>query len=95
MKKALICQKAVNKYQKKNPKAIEIRVTKDREIFISNNQYTMLEFPDSFRNYSDSFSKETKIVIKADEKLSYKDVMLILKSVKDSQFSKISLATNG
>ncbi len=77
-----------------NPKAIEIRVTAKKEIFIKSDKFTFLEFADSFRVYSNGISKDTKVVIKADERLSYKDVMYILKSVKDSEFTKISLATN-
>jgi biopolymer transport protein ExbD len=87
--------KGSKQVSKKNPKAIEIRVTKEKEVFIKSNKYTLLEFPDSFRIYSDGFPKDTKVVIKADEKLLYEDVMYILKSVKDSEFTKISLATNG
>lgn len=79
----------------KTTKALEIRVTDKRFVYVKDQKYTFLEFPDSFRVYSNSMAKETKIVIKADEKLSYKDVMFILKGVKDAKFTKISLATNG
>lgn len=75
--------------------SISIRITKDREIFLNNEKYTMLEFPDSFRVRSIKFKKDTKILIKADHRLSYKDVMFVLKSVKDAKFVKISLATDG
>ena len=75
--------------------SISIRITKDREIFLNNEKYTMLEFPDSFRVRSIKFKKDTKILIKADQRLSYKDVMFVLKSVKDAKFVKISLATDG
>jgi biopolymer transport protein ExbD len=35
------------------------------------------------------------VYIKADKNLKYDDVMFLLKVVKDSGFSKVSLVTNG
>ncbi|MCV6607612.1 MAG: biopolymer transporter ExbD [Campylobacterales bacterium] len=87
--------KGSKKTANKSTKAIEVRVTKNKEIFIKSQKYTFLEFPDSFKVYSSEFSKDTKVIIRADEKLLYRDIMYILKSIKDSQFTKISLLTNG
>jgi biopolymer transport protein ExbD len=45
---------------------------------------------------SQKFSLDKTIVyIKADESLQYKDVMFVLKSVKEAGFTKVSLETNG
>lgn len=74
---------------------VDIRVTKNKEIFLRGQKYSLMEFPDSFKVFSAGINKDTRIFIRADERLSYKDVMLIIKSVKDSKFSKISLATDG
>jgi biopolymer transport protein ExbD len=75
---------------------IEIRITKDRKVYVKNDHFTINEFPDNFVLISQKFPLDTTIVyIKADEALQYKDVMFILKSVKDVGFTKVSLETNG
>ncbi len=79
----------------KQSQSLDIRVTADKEIFVGGNKYNLREFPDSFRVFSETLSKETKIFIRADERLPYRDVMLILKSIKDAKFTKIALATDG
>ncbi len=75
--------------------SVDIRITKNREVFLRGEKYTIMEFPDSFRVFSATVKKDTRILIKADQRLSYKDVMFVLKSVKDAKFTKISLATDG
>jgi len=74
---------------------IEIRITKDREIFIKNTKYDFKTFADDFLLYSEHIAKDTPIIITADERILYKDVMVILKSVKIAGFKKVSLSTNG
>jgi biopolymer transport protein ExbD len=74
---------------------IEIKITKDRNIFIKNRQYSFETFADDFLLYSKNFSKETPVIIGADERIVYKDVMFILKSIKVAGFSQVSLSTNG
>lgn len=75
---------------------IEIRVTKDRKVYVKNDSFTINEFPDNFVLISQKLPLDTTIVyIKADESLQYRDVMFILKSVKEVGFTKVSLETNG
>ncbi len=74
---------------------IEIRITKDRKVFIKNDSYNLASFPDNFILFGQSFSKETPIYIKADKALRYEDVMFILKSVKEAGFNKVALETGG
>lgn len=75
---------------------IEIRITKDRKVYVKNDNFTINEFPDNFVLISQKLPLDTTIVyIKADESLQYRDVMFILKSVKDVGFTKVSLETNG
>ncbi|WP_024953858.1 biopolymer transporter ExbD [Sulfurospirillum arcachonense] len=75
---------------------IELRITKNRKVYYKNSSFTMSEFPDNFVLISQKHPLDTTIVyIKADESLQYKDVMFVLKSVKEVGFTKVSLETNG
>jgi len=75
---------------------IELRITKDRKVYYKRDYFSISEFPDNFVLISQKFSLDKTIVyIKADEALQYKDVMFVLKSVKEAGFTKVSLETNG
>jgi len=75
---------------------IELRISKDRKVFFKRDSFTISEFPDNFVLISQKFSLDKTVVyIKADESLQYKDVMFVLKSVKEAGFTKVSLETNG
>ena len=74
---------------------IEIVINKNRKIFIKKESFDFQSFPDTFRLFSSSFSRDTTVMILADKALLYDDVMWILKSVKASGFSQVSLGTNG
>lgn len=75
---------------------IELRITKDRKVFLKNDSFSMAEFPDNFVLISQKYSLDKTVVyIKADEALEYRDVMFVLKSVKDVGFTKVSLVTSG
>jgi len=75
---------------------IELRISKDRKVHFKRDSFTIGEFPDNFVLISQKFSLDKTVVyIKADESLQYKDVMFVLKSVKEAGFTKVSLETNG
>ncbi len=78
------------------PMDIELRITKDRRVYFKNDNFSIDEFADNFLLMSQKFPLEKTVVyIKADESLQYKDVMFVLKSVKEAGFVKVSLETNG
>ncbi len=75
---------------------IELRITKERKVYFKRDSFTISEFPDNFVLLSQKFALDKTVVyIKADESLQYKDVMFVLKSVKEAGFTKVSLETNG
>ena len=75
---------------------IELRISKDRKVYFKKDSFSISEFPDNFVLISQKFSLDKTVVyIKADESLQYKDVMFVLKSVKEAGFTKVSLETNG
>ena len=74
---------------------LEIRITKDRKVYIEKDSFLLNEFADNFIMLKNKYSPNTQVYIKADESLKYKDVMYVLKSVKEAGFTKVSLETNG
>lgn len=75
---------------------IEIRITRNKEVYIKRDKFSINEFADNFVMYAQKFPLDKTVVyIKADEKLEYKDVMFVLKSVKSAGFLNVSLETNG
>ncbi len=75
------------------PKTITIRMDKKRQIYLNNDTYSLDTFADDFVNKSARMNKNSEVYIRADERLRYKDVMYLLKSVKAAGFEKVSLIT--
>ena len=75
------------------PKAITIRMDKARTIYLGKERYGFDTFADDFVNKASTMNKASEVYIRADEQLSYKDVMYLLKSVKAAGFTKVSLIT--
>lgn len=74
---------------------IEVRIDAKKAIYIKRKKFKFNSFPDSFMLYSGRLNKESIVYIKADERLRYRDVMWVLKSIKNAGFAKVSLETNG
>jgi len=73
--------------------SITIRIDKDRNIYIGKDRYTLTNFSDNFMLKSKTYNFKKSVFIRADERLQYKDVMYLLKVVKDVGFSTVSLIT--
>jgi biopolymer transport protein ExbD len=74
---------------------LSIRVDAKKNIYIKNERFSFDTFADDFALQSEKYPKDTVVYIKADKELKYNDVMYILKVIKESGFSKVSLVTNG
>lgn len=74
---------------------LEVRVTKDKKVYLKNDTFLLSEFPDNFTMQKSKYPLKSIVYIKADEGLSYKDVMFVLKTIKQAGFTNISLETNG
>jgi len=72
---------------------VMIRMDKDQKIYLDNDTYTLKDFADNFMLKSKKYDFKSDVFIRADEKLAYRDVMYLLKSVKDVGFTKVSLIT--
>ena len=82
-------------YTYKKIKSLEIRMDKDKIIYFKKKRFKILSFADSFMRETNSIDKNIPVFIRADERLSYKDVMYLLKTIKESGFTKVSLITDG
>ncbi|WP_456322531.1 biopolymer transporter ExbD [Hydrogenimonas sp.] len=76
-------------------KSLEIRMDRKGIIYFGKEKFDKMDFPDRFALKTSSIDKNIPVYIRADERLSYKDVMFLLKTVKEAGFSKVSLVTNG
>ena len=81
-----------SKVKDKNP-TIMIRMDKEQKIYLDKDTYTLKDFADNFMLKSKKYNFKSDVFIRADENLAYKDVMFLLKSVKEVGFSKVSLIT--
>jgi len=79
----------------KKIKSLEIRMDKNRVIYFKNRRFKIISFADSFMRATTNIDKNIPVFIRADERLSYKDVMYLLKTIKESGFTKVSLITDG
>jgi biopolymer transport protein ExbD len=76
-------------------KSIDLSMDRNGVIHFMKEKFDKLSFPDRFLLKTQSLDKSIPVYIRADERLPYKDVMLLLKTVKEAGFSKVSLVTNG
>ncbi len=75
------------------PQTLTIRMDKNQKIYLKNDTYSLETFADDFVNQSVKYNKNAEVYIHADERLQYKNVMYLLKSVKAAGFEKVSLIT--
>jgi biopolymer transport protein ExbD len=83
-----------SKESAKKAENLEVRITKNLEVTIKEKKFDFKTFADKFILFSQKLDKNTQITITADERILYRDVMHILKSIKTAGFYKVSLSTN-
>jgi len=76
-------------------KKIDIFITENRVITINKIKYKIENFADSFILYAKDKDRNTPIHLRAEKTLLYDDIILVLKSVKEAGFFKVSLITDG
>jgi biopolymer transport protein ExbD len=74
-------------------KALTVRITKDLTIHYKDSTFTVDSFPDAFRLKTGDMDKKQVVFINADKEISYEHVIFLLKVVKQSGFTKVSLLT--
>ncbi len=84
-------QKALSK---KPP--VNIVINEKKEIMLKGEKFLFNGFEDNFYIYAqEKLDTKSAILISADKRLGYGDVMMILSAIKRAGFSEVSLATNG
>lgn len=76
-------------------KKIDILLTKNRVINVNKIQHQFINFADSFILFAKDKDRNIPIHIRADQVLEYKDIIFILKTVKEAGFYKVALITDG
>ena len=74
-------------------KALTIRIDKNLTVYFKEDRFTLDAFPDAFRLKTDDIDKKQVVFINADKEIAYEHVVYLLKTVKQSQFTKVSLLT--
>ena len=74
-------------------KALTIRIDKNLNVYFKNNKFTLETFPDAFRLKTGDVDKKQVVFINADKEIAYEKVIYLLKVVKQSDFTKVSLLT--
>ena len=81
--------------QVQQAKKINILITKDRVIKVNKTKYQFINFADSFILFAKDQDRNIPIHIRADQVLEYKDIIYVLKTVKEAGFYKVALITDG
>ncbi len=76
-------------------KKIDILLTKDKVVSVNKIQHQFINFADSFVLFAKDKDRNIPIHIRADQVLEYKDIIFILKTVKEAGFYKVALITDG
>jgi len=75
---------------------VRISINNEKEIMLNGEKFLFKNFFDSFYMYAENnLDKKSAVLISADKRLDYGDVMMILAAVKQAGFTEVSLATNG
>jgi biopolymer transport protein ExbD len=74
-------------------KVLTVEIDKELNVHYSGEVYTLESFPDAFRLKTGEVDKSQSIYINADKEVAYKNVIYLLKVVKQSGFKKASLLT--
>ena len=76
-------------------KKIDIVITSDKIVTVGKNRYKLINFADSFVLFAKEKSRDIPVHIKGDQNLNYKDIVYVLKTVKEAGFFKVALITDG
>ena len=74
-------------------KALVIRITKELTVHYKDEKFSLETFPDAFRLKTGDIKKDQVVFINADKEIAYEHVIQLLKIVKQSDFTKVSLLT--
>ncbi len=76
-------------------KKITILISKEKVIRVNKTHHQFINFADSFVLFAKDQDRNIPIHIRADQVLKYKDIIFVLKTVKEAGFYKVALITDG
>ena len=79
--------------QTETQKTITLQLNKDRKVLFNNSEIDLDRFEDESDMLFNDYSRDETVFLQADELLEYKDIMKLLKVMKEKKFHKISFIT--
>ena len=93
--KISVPQGTQSKNKQDSPKALTIRVDKQKRVYINNENFALNEnlLADKLVQLNSIYAVDSPVFIKADEALNYGDVMSVLRSVQNANYTNVALET--
>ena len=91
--KIIVPQGTQSKSKPMDKKALTIRITLDRKVYIDKDMFELSALADRLVLLQSQYSTDSQVYIKADENLRYGDVMSVLRSLKLAQYNNVALET--
>ena len=91
--KIIVPQGTQSKSKPMNKKALTIRITLDRKVYIDKDIFELSALADRLVLLQSQYSTDSQVYLKADEGLRYADVMSVLRSLKLARYNNVALET--
>lgn len=91
--KIIVPQGTQSKSKPMDRKALTIRITLDRKVYIDKDTFELSALADRLVLLQNQYSTDSQVYLKADEGLRYADVMSVLRSLKLAQYNNVALET--
>lgn len=91
--KIIVPQGTQSKSKPMDRKALTIRITLDRKVYIDKDIFELSALADRLMLLQSQYSTDSQVYLKADEGLRYADVMSVLRSLKLARYNNVALET--
>ena len=91
--KIIVPQGTQSKSKPMGKKALTIRITLDRKVYIDKDIFELSALADRLVLLQSQYSTDSQVYLKADEGLRYADVMSVLRSLKLARYNNVALET--
>ncbi|MCI7447223.1 MULTISPECIES: ExbD/TolR family protein [Campylobacter] len=91
--KIIVPQGTQSKSKPMDKKALTIRITLDRKVYIDKDMFELSALADRLVLLQSQYSTDSQVYLKADEGLRYADVMSVLRSLKLARYNNVALET--
>ena len=91
--KIIVPQGTQSKSKPMDKKALTIRITLDRKVYIDKDIFELSALADLLVLLQSQYSTDSQVYLKADAGLRYADVMSVLRSLKLARYNNVALET--